>query len=428
LGDDTIFLSGTDVNAKKTVLAAEKSGKDVQDYTNEVASIWKRTWEKLGISNDDFIRTTQSRHKAFVIDFFKKIEATGDFYKGRYEGLYCVGHEAFLKPQDLDEQGYCPDHKSKPEQIVEQNYFFKLSKYRDQLLKFLDSNPDFVQPKERFNEVYSFVKQELQDISITREGQKWGIPAPNDPNHVIYVWFDALINYMSAQPSRWPADLQIIGKDILRFHAVIWPAMLWSAGYPLPKKIFAHGFFTVDGVKISKSLGNVIDPLSISKKYGAEALRYYLFREIPFGADGDFSFDRLGEVYNSDLANGVGNLVARVAKLCETAGLEVKSSKTQAFDEDFKTEVENLRFQQGIALIWKKIANLDHLIDQSKPWELIKKDIPTARRTLEEDLVVPLRDIAFHLAPFLPETSQKIGEQFKGPKIKSEPALFPRIL
>jgi methionyl-tRNA synthetase len=267
----------------------------------------------------------------------------------------------------------------------------------------------------------------LQDISVTRETQKWGIPSPVDSNQVVYVWFDALINYISADPSRWPADVHIIGKDILRFHAVIWPSMLLSAGYPLPKKIFAHGFFTIDDVKISKSLGNTIDPLKISEKYGVDSLRYYLFKEIPFGNDGDFSFKRLEEVYNADLANGLGNLVARVAKLCEISGLVLKPAKTKPmFDAAYQKALEELRFQEALGLIWSKITNIDRQIDQSKPWKLIKKDTQKSEATLTS-LVDEIRAVQGWLIPFLPTTADKIAEQFAGPKIKSANPLFPRI-
>lgn len=429
LGDKTFFLTGTDEYSQKTVLAAQKARKDIKVYTDELASKWQDTWKRLGISNDDFIRTTQPRHKKVVEEIFKKIDKNGDLYKGEYDGLYCVGHEAFLKEEDLDEKGLCPDHKTKPEHLAEENYFFRLSKYQKPLLKHFKENPDFVQPPERYNEVVKFIEGGLQDISVTRATQKWGIPAPNDPTQVIYVWFDALINYISANPKWWPADLHIIGKDILRFHAVIWPAMLISAGYSLPKKIFAHGFFTVNGEKISKSLGNAIDPIKIAEEYGTDALRYFLFKQIPFGNDGDFSFEKLREVYNADLANGLGNLVARVAKLCETANLSVGvrhlGSKI-TFDKKYQAAVENLRFQEALAAIWQKITKIDRQIDKEKPWGLIKKDNQKAQVVLK-DLVEQLRQIQPLLVPFLPETAEKIEKQFKGPKIKSAKPLFPRI-
>ena len=424
-GNDTFFLTGTDENSQKTVVAAERAHKSLKIYTDETARKWQETWKKLGISYDYFIRTTEDRHKKSVVEIFEKVHKAGDIYKGKYEGLYCVGHEAFLKKEDLNEKGECPDHKKKPDLIVEENYFFKLSKYEKPLLKYFDQNPDFVQPKERYNEVVNFIKSGLQDISVTRETQKWGIPAPNDPQQVIYVWFDALINYISADPKKWPVDIHIIGKDILRFHAVIWPAMLLSAGYELPKKIFAHGFFTIDGEKISKSLGNVIDPLQISEDYGNDTLRYFLFKEFPFGNDGNFSINRLKEVYNADLANGLGNLVTRVTKLAETADLSVEKSSARTIDPKIERYLDKLQFQQALIHIWSNITKANLLIEKEKPWELINKNKQRARIVLTT-LIEQIRDISAQLKPFLPETSEKISQQLAGPKIKSSSPLFPR--
>lgn len=426
IGDDTFFLTGVDENSQKTVLAAEKTGKDLETYTNELAKIWQTTWQKLGITNDDFIRTTEGRHEKTVIEFFKKVEANGDIYKGKYIGLYCVGHEAFLREDDLDESGLCPDHKTKPEKLEEENYFFSLSKYQNQILEFLEKNPKFIEPVERYHEILNFIKGGLQDISITRSTQKWGIKAPNDPKHVIYVWFDALINYLSAAPEKWPADLHIIGKDILRFHTVIWPAMLLSAGYPLPKKVFAHGFFTIEGTKISKSLGNTIDPIRIANDYGTDALRYFLFKEFPFGNDGDFSFERLNEVYNSDLANGLGNLVSRVARLAESLDLTgVEPKEKSLLDSDFRIHLDKLEFQQALDYIWDKIRTTDRSLETTKPWELIKTD-PDKATSVIENLIRQIIEIQELLIPFLPETSKKIREQFSAPKIKLVDPLFPR--
>ncbi len=426
LGTGTFFLTGVDENSQKTVLAAEKSGKNIAAYTDELAQIWQNTWKNLNLTNDDFIRTTENRHRSFVEDFFKKVLDAGDIYKGHYEGLYCVGHEAFLKESDLDENGFCPDHKTKPEHLVEENYFFKLSKYQQTLLDFYAKNPQFVEPEERFHEIKNFVSGGLQDISVTRESQKWGIPAPNDPKQVIYVWFDALINYLSANPSKWPADLHIIGKDILRFHAVIWPAMLLSAGYELPKKIFAHGFFTIDGSKISKSLGNSIDPVKIAEEYGTDSLRYFLFHEFPFGNDGDFSFDRLKEVYNSDLANGLGNLVSRVAKLAETLELDGGIfPEKPLLDSTFRIHLDKLEFLEALGYIWEKVRGADKTLEITKPWELIKSDREKAI-SVTENLVRQVVEIQELLLPFLPETAEKIREQFGAGKITSREPLFPR--
>ena len=423
-GEDVFFLTGTDENSQKTVQAAEKTGKEIQAYADETAKIWQTTWKKLGISNDYFIRTTQERHKKLVTEIFTKINEAGDIYKGKYVGLYCVGHEAFVKEEDLDEKGECPDHKKKPDKITEENYFFKLSKYQDKLLTYFKEHPDFIEPRERYNEVVSFVKGGLQDISITRATQKWGIPAPVDEKHVVYVWFDALINYISADPSKWPANLHIIGKDILRFHAVIWPAMLLSAGYELPKKIFAHGFFTVNGEKISKSLGNAIDPVKIADEYGVGTLRYYLFKEIPFGNDGDFSFERLKEVYNSDLANGLGNLVARVAKLAEKLNLEFNIHiDKQHNNPNYYEALENLNFQRALEIIWHYYRELDKKIEERKPWEI--KDEKKLHGFLTEIITEILKTNEL-LKPFLPQTAKAVEEQFLQRKITSSAPLFPR--
>ncbi len=423
-GSKTFFLTGTDENSQKTVQAAQKANQSVEDYANSQAAVWQETWKKLNISNDNFIRTTSEEHKKVVTDFYNKVLQSGDIYKGKYEGLYCTGHEAFLTESDLVD-GFCPDHKTKPEKIVEENYFFKLSGYQEKLLKYFEDNPDFISPEHRKHEIVNFVKSGLTDISITRESVRWGIPAPNDSGQVIYVWFDALINYISGAPKEfWPTDLHIVGKDILRFHTVIWPAMLLSAGYLLPKKVFGHGFFTIDNVKISKSLGNSIDPVELANKYGNDTLRYYLLKEIPFGNDGDFSFHRLQEVYNSDLANGLGNLVSRVAKLCENNNIQTKFLKIEEveFYPELVSHLEKLEFNEGLALIQREISRLDNYLQDKKPWEGT-----TNQEEIYSILVNGILQIAFNLKPFLPETSEKITEIYSAPEIKSTIPLFPRI-
>lgn len=424
LGEKTFFLTGTDENSQKTVQAAQKAGKTIEEYADSQAKVWQETWKKLNISNDDFIRTTEDRHKKVVTDFYNKVLQSGDIYKGKYEGLYCTGHEAFLTESDLVD-GLCPDHKTKPEKIVEENYFFKLSSYQDKLLKYCTDNPDFISPEHRKHEIVNFVKSGLTDISITRESIKWGIKAPNDSSQVIYVWFDALINYISGSPEEfWPADLHIVGKDILRFHTVIWPAMLLSAGYPLPKKVFGHGFFTIDGTKISKSLGNAIDPVELAGKYGNDTLRYYLLKEIPFGNDGDFSFHRLQEVYNSDLANGLGNLVSRVAKLCENNKIQskfLKIEKAEFYPEIIKY-LEKLEFNEALSFLQREISVLDNYLQDKKPWES-KVDLEEVFNTLVDGIL----KIAYNLNPFLPETSEKIEKIYSQPTILGIQPLFPRI-
>jgi len=427
LGENTFLLTGSDENSQKTIAAAEKKNLPVEKYAEQMAGTWQETWKKLGIADGafGFVRTTNKVHESFVQDVFQKIYDAGFIEKGTYKGLYCIGHEAFINESDLDEGGLCPDHKTKPQELKEKNYFFKLKDFEAKLKNFYQQNPGFIQPEERRNEVLSFVDQGLENISISREKAKWGIKVPFDESQRIYVWFDALLSYYSGTDKElWPADVHIIGKDILRFHAVIWPAMLMAAGLPLPKRVFAHGFFTIDGQKISKSLGNAIDPLAIADEYGVDALRYFLFKEIPFGSDGDFSFERLKEVYNADLANGLGNLVARVAKLCDTVGLEATKPTKGGFNSAYKKAIENLKFQEVLTLIWSEITKIDRQIDQAKPWELIKKDEQAAKELLTE-LVDKLTSIAELLHPFLPQTSKKILSQFSG-KIKSGEPLFPR--
>ncbi len=429
LGEKTFLLTGSDENSQKTVEAAAKKNLTPEKYSAEMAQNWQDTWKKLGIADGEFgfVRTTNPDHEKFVREVFQKIYDNGFIKQGTYKGLYCVGHEAFLRPEDLDSEGNCPDHKTKPQVLEEKNYFFKLSAFQDQIEKLL-ANPKFVAPEERRNEIVSFVKSGLEDISISRENAKWGIKVPFDETHRIYVWFDALLSYYSGTPKEfWEdgANLHIIGKDILRFHAVIWPAMLLAANLPLPQRIFAHGFFTIDGAKISKSLGNTIDPLKVADEYGIDALRYFLFKEIPFGSDGDFSFEKLREIYNADLANGLGNLISRVAKLAETLGLEANFiEKKPLLDSEFLVHLEDLKFQAALDYVWEKIRKADKQMEETKPWELVKTD-PDKAKGVIENLIRQIHEIQELLIPFLPTTAEKISKQFSG-KIKSAEALFPR--
>ncbi|MGC9968562.1 MAG: methionine--tRNA ligase [Minisyncoccia bacterium] len=436
-GEDVVFLTGTDEFAQKTVDAAKKAGEEIRAYTDRMADLWRSTWEKLGISNTDFIRTTEQRHIETVREIWARVAADGDIYKGKYEGLYCKGHEAFMSEDELVD-GLCPDHKTRPELVSEENYFFRLSKYQKQLLEFYEAHGEFVVPANRFNEVKSFVERGLEDISVSREKREWGIPVPDDPNQVIYVWFDALVNYVSAVGLEgWenhPADIHAMGKDITRFHAVIWPAMLMSAGLPLPGQVIAHGFFTIDGTKISKSLGNVIDPLDLKKKYGNDAIRYFLLREIPFGADGDFSETKLKERYNADLANGLGNFAARVLALAEKE--ELKLGK---LDPEFETQIGGMKrtvaeklgefkFSEALAAIWAAISFGDRFVNEKKIWEI--KD-GEARKQALFDLVSLLDNIAAVLLPFLPDASVKISKAlaWEGDvlRAKKTETLFPRL-
>ena len=460
-GEDVYFLTGTDENSQKNVEAAKKKGyKDIKKYVNEMSAKWQETWDSLGITNDDFVRTTEPRHKKSVKKIFEAVYKKGDIYKGKYEGLYCPGCEAYVGEADLVD-GKCPNHKIAPKKIKEENYFFRLKKYENKLLDYIEKNPSFIQPEARRNEIINYISHYMDDISISRASQEWGIPVPIDKKQALYVWFDALINYLTGVEygkdekkfvKWWPADLHLVGKDIIKFHCAIWPAMLLSAGLPLPKHVFAHGFFTLDGQKISKSLGNVIDPVELANKYGIDEVRYYLLREIPFGEDGDFSFKRLEERYNAELANGLGNLVARVLTMCEKyfegkVPPKISGSAAPTWNS-YEMAMQELKFHQALTDIWDLISFCDELINREAPWQLVKVDKERLERVIYT-LLETLRHIAWLIAPFMPLTSDMIFEQLglslatekkksleeakkwggmvSGKKIKKGKVLFPRL-
>ncbi|MEM0475603.1 MAG: methionine--tRNA ligase [Candidatus Norongarragalinales archaeon] len=429
-GDEVFFLTGLDENSEKTVQAAKKLGiTDFQRYVDEMAVKWKRAWNALGISNDGFIRTTEPRHAKIVSEFFMKVYEKGDVYKGRYEGLYCDGCEAFVFESDLVE-GKCPLHRVEPKRIIEENYFFKLSKYEGEILEFIERNPGFIQPESRKHEIENFVKAGLKDVSISRPNKEWGIPLPIDAKHKFWVWFDALLNYVSgAPPGAWPADVHVVGKDIQRFHCVIWPAMLFSAGYALPKKVFSHGFLTVNGQKMSKSLGNAIDPVWLSEKYSVDALRYYLFREISFGEDGDFSEKKLVERHDSELANAFGNFAYRSLSFIhsKTDSLipEIASASLTPADEEFKKKTEELA---GVVAAEFEACELNNAVDAAMrfadecnryfnaraPWALFKE---SGAKPVEARNVLALSAqasyaLALALAPITPNASKRVFNCF----------------
>ncbi|MGC9059254.1 MAG: methionine--tRNA ligase [Candidatus Aenigmatarchaeota archaeon] len=417
-GEDVFFLTGTDENSQKNVKAAEKVGKDVKEYVDEMAEIWKNTWKELNISFDDFIRTTEERHKKAVYEFFKRVFEKGDIYKGKYVGYYCVDCEAFLTKSDLVD-GKCPIHKKEPIILEEENYFFRASKYKEALLKYIEDHPDFILPEKRKEEVINYIKTAFNDISISRQTQKWGIPFPNDNSQVVYVWFDALINYLSGIgfgydeekfKKFWPANVHLVGKDIIKFHCAIWPAMLMSANLPLPKHVYAHGFWTVKGEKMSKSLGNVINPIELAKKYPLDAIRYFLIRQVPFGEDGDFSEEALIERINNELANDLGNLVNRVLSLAERFKGEIKGKPE--LDERLKLKeideyMENFRVDLALNEIWNFVKECNKYINEKEVWKLKGEELSNALYNLLESL----RIISILLYPFLPETSEKIRKQ-----------------
>jgi len=438
LGKDVFFLTGTDEHGEKIAQAAEKVNKSPQEFVDEIAGLFKKAWKKLNISYDDFIRTTDEKHKKGVEKFLLKLKESGKIYQDEYKAMYCSGCEDFIFKKDLVD-GKCPYHKKEPELISETNYFFKLKDFLPQVKELIEKDKIIIEPKERKKEVLSLLKQDLGNLSISRQKVKWGIDLPFDKKQKTYVWVDALQNYITAigygDDSKkfdkyWPADLHLIAKDIVKFHAIFWPALLLATGLELPKKIFVHGFFTVEGQKMSKSLGNTIDPIYLVDKYGADAVRYFLLREISFGNDGDFSIKRLEERYNSDLANGLGNLVSRVLALSEKVGAKAEKankefdSEIKLVQEKYKKAIKDIKFNEALESVWKLISFCDEHIEKNKPWELIKNNQDKAKKVLGQ-LLTTIEEIANLLGPFIPETSEKILKQIK--QNKKIEALFPRL-
>lgn len=438
LGEKSVFfLTGTDEHGAKVAQAAEAAKKKPKEFCDQVVSRFVKAWKELKISHDYFIRTTDPRHEKIVQRLLQKVYDNGYIYEGAYEGLYCVGCEKFLTETDLV-NNKCPLHPNqKPIHQKEKNYFFKLSYFRKKIIKAIKdkSNPNHyeVLPEERRNEILGKLNQGLDDVSISRAGVEWGIPIPWDKKQTTYVWFDALLNYYTAtqflkdRNKFWPANLHLIGKDILWFHAVIWQAFLLAAGLPLPKKVFAHGFFTINDQKMSKSLGNVISPSDLVKIFGVDGSRYLMLSAFPFGTDGDISLEKFKTRYNADLANGLGNVVARVAKLCENSGLEFETTKTRGaiYSKELQEAFENFRFDDVLQNLWNtRLHAIDKLIDHHSPWLIEDKN--ELQKVLQEE-VDELREFATKLKPFLPKTAEKIEKQFKGPKIKTGRLLFPRL-
>mgnify|MGYP000025005756 CR=1 FL=1 len=439
-GKDVFFLTGTDENAQKNVWAAEKEGMTTKKFVDLNANFAKKLWQKFNVSFDYFIRTTNKKiHWSGVKKLWLQCKKRGDIYKKTYTGFYCLGCEAFVKEKDLKE-GLCPYHLTKPEMIAEENYFFRLSKYQHYLEKIIERDEIQIFPSERKNEILNFIKSGLEDFSISRPKERmkgWGIPVPDDSSQVIYVWFDALTNYISAIgygrdekmfKRYWPANLHIIGKDILKFHAVYWPAMLFSAGLSLPQKILVHGFITVGGQKMSKSLGNIINPLEIIEKYGADSLRYFLLRESSPFEDLDFTFEKFKHRYNSNLAFGLGNLVSRIITLgqrlkIKRINLKAKIQNTQLNKElkraknGLEKAVEEFQFNVAIKHIFDFISFCDKFIQEKKPWEGNNEKVIL-------DLLLSQREISEMLYPFLPSTSKKILDNTI--TLRKE-ILFPKI-
>ncbi|MBR1729234.1 MAG: methionine--tRNA ligase [Selenomonadaceae bacterium] len=431
-GYDVFFLTGSDEHGQKIQRTAESQGVTPLEYVDKIVEGFQELWQRLNISNNDFIRTSEPRHQKVVQEIFKKIQDKGDIYKGSYTGLYCTPCESYWTEHQLDENGCCPDCHRPVEKVSEEAYFFKLSNYADRILDHIEKNPDFIVPTSRRNEMINFIKQGLEDLCISRTSFDWGIPVPDDEKHVIYVWFDAVINYITPfydDPDRfqkfWPADIHLVGKEIVRFHSIIWPAMLMAADLPLPKQIYGHGWLITDSGKMSKSVGNVVDPMLLIDEFSADAIRYFLLREITLGQDGNFNRDALITRINSDLANDLGNLLHRTLNMINKfqGGIvnafdgesEIdKSLKNDAINTatEYKNLMENIQLSDAVKKVWTFISRANKYIDETMPWKLAKDE--TQKQTLSNtlyNLVESLRIISILISPLMPSTAQKIFEQ-----------------
>jgi len=432
-GKNAILLSGSDENALKNVQAAENAGKDVKVFVDENSKLFENLAIALDVEFNYFQKGSNENHYVSSQELWNKCSENGDIYKKDYTGFYCVGCELFYEVDELNEFAECFEHPGKPlQKISESNYFFKLSRYQDQIKQLLESNALKITPTTRKNEMLSFIKRGLQDISISRTNERaknWGVPVPDDNSQRMYVWFDALNIYRSGLGDKydkfWPADVHVIGKGITRFHAIYWPAFLMSANLPIPKSLFVHGYFTVDGQKMSKSLGNVVDPIDLINRYGTDALRYYLLSQIPPTDDGNFSEEKLKIIYNADLANGLGNLVSRVSKLCERENYEVSIGQNNLVhaSSEFNLALDNYDFLKAIGIINQFLKKIDTQINLDEPWKIEDKTNLNLCLTNYVNEIIKTTKL---LIPFMPKTAKTVLSHFSG-KVESANILFPRI-